>query len=169
MKTKFSNLSSEERVALDNLSKCRYTILPDTIAADKGGALVVWRTDLNQKKNFGQLSNTSFYAKVDKDLTSTKQQTVKSTINDLIVKQGFPAPATYLIITTPRAFTFYLKFINRSGLNLLYSLVQIHCDCCSLVWGNCNKTLSNWLQKLQNRAAQVVASSSYDHVDSLFH
>ena len=60
MKIKFSNLSSEERAALDNLSKRRYTILADTIAADKVGALVVWRTDLKQKANFGQLSNTSF-------------------------------------------------------------------------------------------------------------
>ena len=99
----------------------------------------------------------------------TKQQNVKSTINDLITKQEFPVPATYLIITTPRAFTFYLKFINRFGLNLLYSLVQLHFDYCSLVWGNCNKTSSNWLQKLQNRAPEVVTSSSYDHVDSLFH
>ena len=29
---------------------------------------------------------------------------------------------------------------------------------CSLVWGNCGKTLSNKLQKLQNRAARVTTS-----------
>ena len=48
-----------------------------------------------------QLSDNSFYAKVDKDLTSTNQQIVKSTINDLIVKQELPATATNLVITTP--------------------------------------------------------------------
>ena len=63
-------------------------------AADKGGGLVVWRADLYQKEALRQLSNTSFYAKVDKDLTSTNQQIVKSTINDLIVKQELPATAT---------------------------------------------------------------------------
>ena len=41
--TKFSNLSSEERAALKNLSKRRDIIVK---AADKGGALVVWRADL---------------------------------------------------------------------------------------------------------------------------
>ena len=39
----------------------------------------------------------------------------------------------------------------------------------SLVWGNCGKTSSNKLQKLPNRAARVITSSSYDvDVDSLF-
>ena len=64
--------------------------------------MVVWRADLYQTEALRQLSDTSFYAKVDKDLTSTNQQIVKSTINDLIVKQELPATATNLIITTPR-------------------------------------------------------------------
>ena len=38
------------------------------------------------------------------------------------------------------------------------------------MWGNCGKTLSNKLQKLQNRAARVITSSNFDEdVDSLFH
>ena len=52
------------------------------------------------------------------------------------------------------------------------SLVQFHFDYCSLVRGNCGKTLSNRLdklQKLQNRAAREISSSNYDvDVDSLF-
>ena len=55
-------------------------------------------------------------------------------------------------------------------LKIYNSLVQSHFDYCSLVWGNCGKTLSNKLQKLQNHAAQVITSSNYDiDVDSLFH
>ena len=55
-------------------------------------------------------------------------------------------------------------------LNVYNSLVQPHFDYCSLVWGNCGKTLSNKLQKLQNRAARVITSSNFDKdVDSLFH
>ena len=38
-------------------------------AADKSGAVVVWRADLCHKEALRQLSGTSFYAKVDKDLT----------------------------------------------------------------------------------------------------
>ena len=43
-------------------------------AADKGGAVVVWRTDLYRQEAFRQLSDISFYAKVDKDLTSANQK-----------------------------------------------------------------------------------------------
>ena len=54
-------------------------------------------------------------------------------------------------------------------LSIYNSLVQPHFDYCSPVWGNCGKTLSNKLQKLQNRAARVITSSSYDaDVNSLF-
>ena len=102
--TKFSNLSSEERAALQNLRKRKDIVVK---AADKGGALVVWRADLDQKEALRQLSDTSFYAKVDKDLTSTNQQIVKSTINDHRVKQELPATATNLIITTPRTSCIY--------------------------------------------------------------
>ena len=37
--------------------------------ADKGGAVVVWRTDLYKQEAFRQLADTKFYAKVNKDLT----------------------------------------------------------------------------------------------------
>ena len=53
---KFSNLSSEERAAFENLSKRKDLIVK---AADKGGALVVWRADLYQKEALWQLSDTS--------------------------------------------------------------------------------------------------------------
>ena len=49
------------------------------------------------------------------------------------------------------------------------ALVQPHFDYCSVVWGNCNKSLSIKLQKLQNRAARILTSSSYDaNADDLF-
>ena len=102
--TKFSNLSSEERAALENLSKRKDLKVK---VADKGGALAVWRADLYQRGALRQLSDTSFYAKVDKDLTSTNQQIVKSTSNDFIVKQELPATPTNLINTTPRTSCIY--------------------------------------------------------------
>ena len=63
------------------------------------------RADFYQKEALRQLSDTSFYAKVDKDLTVINQNIVKNTINDLIAKQELPATAKNLIITTPRITT----------------------------------------------------------------
>ena len=57
--TKCSNLSTEEWAALKNLNKRRDIIIKP---ADKGGAVVVWRSDLYQQEAFRQLSNKSFYA-----------------------------------------------------------------------------------------------------------
>jgi len=71
--TKISNLSTEEWAALKSLSKRKDVVK----AADKGGAVVVWRTDLYRQEAFRQLSDTSFYAKVDKDLTSANQKLSK--------------------------------------------------------------------------------------------
>ena len=62
-------------------------------ATDKGGAVVVWRADLYQKEASRPLSDTSFYDKVDKDLTLINQTIVKNTIYDLIAKQELPATA----------------------------------------------------------------------------
>ena len=52
-----------------------------------------------------QLSDTSFYAKVEKDLIANNQKIVKDTIQNLTVKQELPA--TNLIITTPRTLCIY--------------------------------------------------------------
>ena len=54
-----------------------------------------------------QLSDTSFYAKVEKDITANNQKIVKDTIQNLIVKQELPATATNLIITIPRTSCIY--------------------------------------------------------------
>ena len=70
-----------------------------------GGAVVVWRSDLYKEEALRQLSDTSFYAKVEKDLTANNQKIVKDTIQN--VKQELPATATNLIITTPRTSCIY--------------------------------------------------------------
>ena len=103
---KCSNLSTEEWAALKNLNKRKDIVIKP---ADKGGAVVVWRSDLYQQEAFRQLSDKSFYAKVDKDLTLTNQKLVKETIQDLISKQELPATAQNLIITTPRTSRIHFK------------------------------------------------------------
>ena len=55
------HLSSEERAALKNLCKRNDIVVK---SADKGGAVVVWRSDLYLKEALRQLSDTSFHAKI---------------------------------------------------------------------------------------------------------
>ena len=53
--------------------------------------------------------------------------------------------------------------------NVYNSLIQPHFDYCNVVWGNCNKGLSEKLQRLQNRAARILMSASYDsNLDDLY-
>ena len=42
-----------------------------------------------------------------------------------------------------------------------YSLVQPYFDYYDVVWGDCSKTCANKLQKLQNRAAQIITRADY--------
>ena len=103
---KFSNLSKEEWTAHQNL-KTRDDIVIKP--ADKGGSVVVWRTDLYKQEAFRQLADTKFYAKVNKDLTQANQKIVKDTVNKLILEQKLPSTARNLFVTTPKTSTFYLK------------------------------------------------------------
>ena len=72
--------------------------------------------------------------------------------------------AIQCIINSYLAFCiFHFFYDNIIAIGCIYnSLVQPHFDYCSVVWGNCNKTLSRKLQKLQNRAARMLTSPSYD-------
>ena len=99
-----SNLKCDEWSALLNLRKRKdFTIK----AARKGGAVVVWRID--QQEPFRQLSDSSFYRKVEKDFTSSNQKIVKLTVHDHTSKQKLPATAQNVIITTPRTSVIYFK------------------------------------------------------------
>ena len=50
----------------------------------------------------------------------------------------------------------------KTLLSIYNSLVQPYLDYCSSVWGSWSKSLSQKLQKLQNRAARVITFSNYD-------
>ena len=61
-------------------------------------------------------------------------------------------------------------YVPFTTMQLIYKcLVQPYFDYCSAVWDSCSSYLVNKLQKLQNRAARVLTSSSYDtNADYLF-
>ena len=51
---------------------------------------------------------------------------------------------------------------KRTALQIYQALILPHFDYCSSVWGDCNLTLSDKLQKLQNRASRAITRSNYD-------
>ena len=63
-------------------------------AADRDADAVLCRTDLYRQKAFRQLCDTSFCAKVDKDLTPVNQKIAKETIQYLFLKQKLPPSRT---------------------------------------------------------------------------
>ena len=57
----------------------------------------------------------------------------------------------------------HIHCVPPATLHTIYhGLVQSHFDYCSVVWGNCAKTLSDKLQRLQNRAVRVLTNTCYD-------
>ena len=55
------------------------------------------------------------------------------------------------------------KFLRNEMLRKMYSgLIEPYFSFCSSVWGCCGETMIKSLQRLQNRAARVVANKPYD-------
>ena len=63
-----------------------------------------------------------------------------------------------------------MPFVNSNTLQMIFSsLLQPYFDYCSVVLDGCGTTLAGKIQKLQNRAARVLNSASYDiSTDILF-
>ena len=51
---------------------------------------------------------------------------------------------------------------TKTAVQVYQALIQPHFDYCCSVWDNFGETLSNKLQKLQNRAVRVITRSPYD-------
>ena len=110
---KFSNLTADEWAALKSFrSRKDVTIKP----ADKGGDVVVWRTDLYKQEAARQLADSKFYVRTEKDLTLDNQKVVKTTINELISNQKLPSTARNLVINTPRtSHIYFLPQIHKTN------------------------------------------------------
>ena len=54
------------------------------------------------------------------------------------------------------------QYVNSSTLKLVYNaLVSSHLNYCDVVWDNCGITLTNKLQKIQNRGARIINNSPW--------
>ena len=56
---------------------------------------------------------------------------------------------------------------KQSLLTLYQSMIKPYFRYCNIVWGQCNETLLDRLQTLQNRAARVTANVSYEVADHI--
>ena len=100
-----SNLPQEEKQALQDL-RCRTDIIIKP--ADKGGAVIVWSSDLYNQEAHRQLSDNRFYLHLDTDSTRDDPKIVKDTITTMIATCELPPTAQHLVISTPRTSRFYM-------------------------------------------------------------
>ena len=60
------------------------------------------------------------------------------------------------------------KCLDKNSLLMLYrTLIETHFRYCNVVWGQCNDTLTDRLQILQNKAARVITNVKYEDADHL--
>ena len=58
------------------------------------------------------------------------------------------------------------KFLKEGSLFMIYSsLIEPYLRYCNIVWGQCNETLKDKLQALQNKAARSIAKVKYEDAD----
>ena len=100
------------------------------------------------------------------DFEVSQVTTAKSlgvTIDDRLDWNGHIEKVTKKVASGIGAIKRISHLFPQATLQLIYqALIQPHFDYCNTVWGNCGITLSNKVQKLQNRAARVLTYSSYD-------
>ena len=101
----FSNLTQEEKTALQDLKRCNDIIIKP---ADKGSAVVVWKRDLYIQEANYQLSDNRSYQHLDAGPIQQDQKIVKNTIKDMIASCELPPMAKHLVVTTLCTSRFYM-------------------------------------------------------------
>ena len=60
------------------------------------------------------------------------------------------------------------KYLDKSSLLMLYrTLIETHFRYCNIIWGQCNETLKDKLQVLQNKVARIITKVKYKDADHL--
>jgi len=93
----------------------------------------------------------------------TTAKSLGVTIDDRVDWSGHIEKVTKKVASGVAAIKRIRHLVPQATLHLIYqALIQPHFDYCNIVWGNCEITLRNKLEKLQNRAARVLNYSNYD-------
>ncbi|XP_072043164.1 uncharacterized protein [Amphiura filiformis] len=99
------NMSQNELSALKKLKANRDIIIK---SADKGGAVVVWDSNLYTEEANRQLSDVSTYTKLNADPNPASQEAVSRKVKDLIKQKKLPASAKSRIHPCPQIANFYM-------------------------------------------------------------
>ena len=105
-KTKYNNISREEREAIKSLSKDSSIVIKQ---ADKGGAVVIMNRTDYIKEGLRQLSDDKFYIETPSDLTSTHYNAIEKKAKDMLNNEEIDISCyDYLIKTPVRTAQFYM-------------------------------------------------------------
>ncbi|XP_067885423.1 uncharacterized protein [Heterodontus francisci] len=164
-----SRLNFSARLALSNLtcyelpavrshkSNPNIVIIP----ADKGDAIVVWRTDFYLAESERQLSDTSSYLPLDHDPTTEHQATVSRTVIGIISSRDLPPTASNLIVPQPRTARFYLlPKIHKQ--NCPGRPIVSACSCPT-------ELISSYLDSIFSPVVQSLPTYIHDSSDALRH
>ena len=102
----FSNISREERAALNDLKSDRSIVIKE---ADKGSGVVVWDREDYIKEANGQLGDPNVYEKLDADPSERLQRIISDAL-ETVEDRGDIDDSTldYLLINNPKLGRFYL-------------------------------------------------------------
>ena len=70
--------------------------------------MVIWDQNVYQQEADKQLSDTTFYEKLDRDFTMDYNKTICEVVKEAITKGELPASAVNLIVKNPRKSNFYM-------------------------------------------------------------
>ena len=99
------NLTPGERASLISLRQRTDVVIKP---ADKGGAVVVWDRNLYKQEAERQLSDSTFFERLDRDFTVDYNKTVCEVVKEAITKGELPASAVNLVVENLRTSRFYL-------------------------------------------------------------
>ena len=107
------NLTPGERASLISLRQRTDVVIKP---ADKGGAVVVWDRNLYKQEAERQLSDSTFFERLDRDFTVDYNKTVSEVVEQAITKGELPASAVNLVVENPRTSRFYLlPKVHKTG------------------------------------------------------
>ena len=102
------NLTLGERAALISLRQRANIVVKPT---DKRGTVVVWDRNLYKQEAERQLSDNTFYERLDRDFTMDYNKAVCEVVKEAITKGELPpdpASAVNLVVENPRTSRFYI-------------------------------------------------------------
>ena len=153
----FSNISREEKLALDSLKCDRSIVIKE---ADKGSGVVVWDREAYIKEAQNQLGDTAVYAELDSDPSEHLQQIIDNTINNIREQDDIDERTSeYLLVNNPKLGRFYLLPKIHKRLNSVPGRPVI--SNCGFYTENISQFLDHHLQPLAKSVRSYIKDTNH--------